>query len=1525
MALTRVTTGGIAPGVEIKFNSANAPTAPAISFDGDTDTGIYNPAPDTFAISTAGVERFKIGPDGEITIGTPTDPTYLPITDSSSAGHTSKTLYVNANDSKSDDGLDNNGENVGRPFKTIERALIEAARKSYVPGVGQSAGEAGADQFEYFTILVYPGQYTIDNRPGVFAGAAPEWSGDYSALITENTLNTSDFYKFNAADGGIIVPRGTSIVGMDLRKTVIRPLYVPDPAGSGDQAAIFRVTGGCYIWQLTIKDSTGQPYATQSSQHPNAAFSHHRLVGFKFATAADLNAYYRKIDRLDGNIPASGNSIYELYKRTEENRIVGAFNDVNNVDTVASASPYIFNVSLRSVWGMCGMHADGSDATGFKSMVVAQFTGISLQKDQNAFINASTTSPYDNYKDGWRNFHIKASNTSFMQIVSVFAVGYADHFVAETGGDMSITNSNSNFGNTSLKSVGVSTLAYPQNSNGQITALIPPRGIDPNTRTETITLDFPNVERTLFAEANSNPVSYASAGAISTNLENTFKIIYMGQQVDEDDIPELRLTEGGTDKRYLAFGTTNSYLLTKKGGETVQFTIGGNTYTDTLRTANSSNDPSYNDTNNGERVGYGFDIMGTYSSGPKTGKKYGFLYLKVNTAPTAGSSTVVTGTALATDGTFTISAANNFANGDEVLFVAGTTFPTPQDNLGQMDAITPYYVVGKSGNNFKLARTIGGVALDFASGSTQTFTFTRRATPVTTGILGILHKRIEVSAKQAYEFYFTAGTTNLGLDRVADKRTSVANSELLWRVEYTLPQNLNCKPPEKNFVIRPNAGSVTDAFYILTVEKGQDYIFGTQDGIYYLTCLLGSVRETTETTATPGAIYLYEGTNIIPQGVAQNINYLYPVIDEDQPEWNPLTATSKVQILDIAANSNTYKKNLHISAPTGTDLQFTSITREACDKLITQFGLQRSGTTTAVSTATPYASGDDTNGQDVSTKDRRVAVNPVQVKLHRPSIIRASAHTWEYVGYGSGNYSTALPQFHQTVLSREEQFICQTLSLAGGVNASTGTNSAGEFYIGNNIQDASGFDSVTLNVPSVKTSSQTRLIDYSNTFNSISNSIAQVNQSLSDNVSNLQLAFQTQIQGLANSFTTTSLTVEDTASISTLTISTKLAIAGVTDDLRLAATDKAGIVRLATEAEASLGTADDIAISPLSLSSKTASSIKGLVNVRMSLNPPASGTGYLYPTVDVNNQAYWYLHPYRGNEISLYDYYNSIWTIVQVSSSQQFYLTNDGTSTGTALAADTVYDVYVYNVGTVQTPDIRVEYAAWSDYHTPPARSTVQGILTKAGGTTNDNKRYIGLIKTGATAGTTSVRLGGTLFNTMTDNDIPTIGIANFYNPYRSSQRFMFGSSWNNTDPNGTGAYYLWGNPDVYYLKARIEVLTADDSAFTVFSDMYNNPGGGEAAHTISYHSIGFDSVDAGGQMESPGVGRSGQAYPGSIMYVPVDCFYGETGADNQTVNSQWQRSLGAGHHRIWYLYKQNGSSTINEHAAHGMIVGAEV
>ena len=162
------------------------------------------------------------------------------------------------------------------------------------------------------------------------------------------------------------------------------------------------------------------------------------------------------------------------------------------IDTVESASPYIFNCSLRSTYGTCGMHADGSRASGFKSMVVAQYTGISLQKDDGAFLKYSSGSQiYSNdgttayhtdidavYNPLQRSYHVKCSNRAVIQAVSVFAVGYADHFIAEDGGDMSVTNSNSNFGSNAMRSIGFSDRAFNKDALGEITHIIPPRNIE---------------------------------------------------------------------------------------------------------------------------------------------------------------------------------------------------------------------------------------------------------------------------------------------------------------------------------------------------------------------------------------------------------------------------------------------------------------------------------------------------------------------------------------------------------------------------------------------------------------------------------------------------------------------------------------------------------------------------------------------------------------------------------------------------------------------------------------------------------------------------------------------------------------------------------------------------------------------------------------------------------------------------------------------------------------------------------------
>ena len=68
-------------------------------------------------------------------------------------------LYVNPTDLDATDSIENQGNSLTRPFKTIQRALVEASRFSYQTGLSN-------DRFAQTTILLYPGDHVVDNRPG---------------------------------------------------------------------------------------------------------------------------------------------------------------------------------------------------------------------------------------------------------------------------------------------------------------------------------------------------------------------------------------------------------------------------------------------------------------------------------------------------------------------------------------------------------------------------------------------------------------------------------------------------------------------------------------------------------------------------------------------------------------------------------------------------------------------------------------------------------------------------------------------------------------------------------------------------------------------------------------------------------------------------------------------------------------------------------------------------------------------------------------------------------------------------------------------------------------------------------------------------------------------------------------------------------------------------------------------------------------------------------------------------------------
>ena len=57
------------------------------------------------------------------------------------------------------------------------------------------------------------------------------------------------------------------------------------------------------------------------------------------------------------------------------------------------------------------------------------------------------------------------------------------------------------------------------------------------------------------------------------------------------------------------------------------------------------------------------------------------------------------------------------------------------------------------------------------------------------------------------------------------------------------------------------------------------------------------------------------------------------------------------------------------------------------------------------------------------------------MELRRHSILRASAHTFEYLGFGPGNYSTGMPQVQDRILTEDEVLLAQAREQDGGAVA----------------------------------------------------------------------------------------------------------------------------------------------------------------------------------------------------------------------------------------------------------------------------------------------------------------------------------------------------------------------------------------------------------------------------------------------------------------------------------------------------------
>lgn len=477
--------------------------------------------------------------------------------------------------------------------------------------------------------------------------------------------NTAIFQSFNSLfHSGVILPRGVSIIGEDLRKVIFRPKYVPNRDGSEGRGAIFRMTGGNFFSGFTIKDN---------KEVAKERKSHHNLSVFEFCSRDDLEDYYEKVlisfkdktihnkildttNLLNKNIewivkksvppivefnklnyakifeseihnfiisiikdlraidkkeilefgqrfrtshiltlsPELQNEVAYYYNSlidscipyiqlaiiNEANTAEGGYQDpyltenieiltanypinstniltgryadilatvytyrdivkksifgedvsieeiaksliigdneiiseeINivtpigieeipgfvseNANSVYGASPYIFSASLRSEYGMCGIDGDGGLVGGLKSYLAAQFTIISLQRDDTTIINDNKAQYEIQGKryigsrvadtEDKTHFGYRVSNGAYSQLVSCFCIGPARHYIAESGGEFSITNSTSNFGDISLYSHGfndyrpnqIGSGSYIQDQDHKIVGIIRPKSV----------------------------------------------------------------------------------------------------------------------------------------------------------------------------------------------------------------------------------------------------------------------------------------------------------------------------------------------------------------------------------------------------------------------------------------------------------------------------------------------------------------------------------------------------------------------------------------------------------------------------------------------------------------------------------------------------------------------------------------------------------------------------------------------------------------------------------------------------------------------------------------------------------------------------------------------------------------------------------------------------------------------------------------------------------------------------------------
>ena len=242
-----------------------------------------------------------------------------------------------------------------------------------------------------------------------------------------------------------------------------------------------------------------------------------------------------------------------------------------------------------------------------------------------------------------------------------------------------------------------------------------------------------------------------------------------------------------------------------------------------------------------------------------------------------------------------------------------------------------------------------------------------------------------------------------------------------------------------------DVGVIEDTFYIFGYETLQKRISGQQDGVYYLTALRGNI--------SPFPTGAGITNNFKKFKFSQPVSKLYPLNYRNDPLWFNNSGTSALEkdyyagLIDppptFSAADNYTHGLVYVNDFKG------STTREMVEDLTEQPAFITNTYDIKAQVGNATSGSEDRlipigGSGDVSISDTRY-----YVELRRPSIARAGNHTFEYLGYGPGNYSTGLPIRQEIVLTPDEDFYAQSKKQDAGIVFYTGINSQGDLYIGN--------------------------------------------------------------------------------------------------------------------------------------------------------------------------------------------------------------------------------------------------------------------------------------------------------------------------------------------------------------------------------------------------------------------------------------------------------------------------------------------